>query len=70
MYLEKELGGRCESDEEMVGEISAYYYDLFSSQDSGGWEDKLTGINATITDFMNTQLVKLVEDREIKQAIF
>lgn len=70
VQLEKELGGWCEDDEKIVGEISTYYSDLFSSEDGGGWEEKENGINVTITDFMNSHLVKPVADSEIKGHSF
>lgn len=51
-------------------EISDYYSKLFTSADVGGWEEKLNCISNTIIDFMNSSLIKPVEDYEIKAAIF
>lgn len=68
--LEKEEGGWCQNDEEIVKEISEYYTRLFTYEDSYNWEDKLSGIPTTITNSLNSSLIKLVEDDEIRQALF
>lgn len=68
--LEKERGGICSTKEDMVQEISGYYDNLFASADSMGWEHKLDGINPSITDHMNSRLIRPVLESEIKQAVF
>lgn len=68
--LEREAGGWCGSEEEVVDEISGYYSNLFTSVDASNWEDKLHGIPATVTEAMNSSLIKPVEDEEIRQAVF
>lgn len=51
-------------------EISNYYTNIFTSANAHGWEDKLFGIPFTITDSMNSNLIKPVDDSEIKRAVF
>lgn len=52
-------------------EISNYYTtNIFTSADAHGWEDKLSGIPFTITYSMNSNLIKPVDDSEIKRAVF
>lgn len=68
--LEKESGGWCQNGEEVVEEISAFYSNLFTSSDRGGWEDKLDGISTSVSDSMNSNLIKPVEACEIRTALF
>lgn len=68
--LKKEMGGWCEDEEKIVGEVLDYYFKLFTSVDVGRWEEKFSGITATITDSMNSNLIKPVEDSEIRNAVF
>lgn len=51
-------------------EISSYYSQVFTSTDEGEWEEKLNGIPSTISDSMNSNLIKPVDDREIKKIVF
>lgn len=68
--LERETRGACTTEDEMVEEMLAFYSDLFTSQDAIGWEDKLRGISSTITDTMNSRLIRPLEESEIKKAVF
>lgn len=68
--IEKERGGWCNTDEAIVYEISDYYFKLFTSEDSRDWEDKLNWIPPTITESMNSNLIKPVNEWEIKAALF
>lgn len=68
--LKKETGGWCNNEEEVVEEISSYYAQLFTTEDSFDWVDKLHGIPSTITNSMNSELIKPVDDDEIKRALF
>lgn len=62
----KKRGEWCSNEGEVVEEISYYYSKLFTSSDSRGWEEKLNEGPPTITDVMNSSLIKHVEDNEIK----
>lgn len=55
---------------EVVEEISNYYSKLFTTEDSYNWEDKLNGIPSTITNSMNLELIKPVEDVKVQRALF
>lgn len=68
--LEKEQGGICENDEELVEEVASFYENLFTSEDGLGWKDKLDGILSTITETMNLRLIRPLENSEIKKALF
>lgn len=54
----------------MVQEVTAFYNDFFTTEDSMGWESKLDGIQPSITDCMNSRLIRPVETSEIKKALF
>lgn len=68
--LEKEAGGTCVNEQELVAEISDFYAKLFRSDDSIGWEDSLNGVTFTITDTMNSRLIRPMKDSEIKKVVF
>lgn len=68
--LEKEDGGYYNSEEEMVGEISECFSTLFTSANSFDWIDSLNDIPSTVTESMNSNLIKSVEHEEIEQSIF
>lgn len=54
----------------MVDEILEFYSELFTSEDTLGWEDKLDCVPSTITYFINSRLIRLVEGSEIIKAFF
>ncbi|CAI9099319.1 OLC1v1036114C2 [Oldenlandia corymbosa var. corymbosa] len=68
--LEREDGTWCEGEQEVETEIEGFYKELFASEDKAGWEETLDGIPCTITDQMNTTLIRPIEDAEIKGAVF
>ncbi|XP_071923241.1 uncharacterized protein [Coffea arabica] len=68
--LRKESGEWTTNDEELGGEIAKYYVDLFKSTANGQLEEILTGIPITITEHMNKDLTKKVDEIEIKNAFF
>lgn len=68
--LEREDGSWCANEGEVVDEISDYYSNLFTSVDAYDWKDRLNGIPATITESMNSSLIKPEEDEEIKEVVF
>lgn len=68
--LDKEKRGYWRTDEEMVSEIFEFYSDLFTIENSMGWESKLNGILSTITGFMNSRIIGLVDNNEIKKVVF
>ena len=68
--LRKESGEWTTNDEELGGEIAKYYVDLFKSTANGQLEEILTGIPITITEHMNKDLTKKVDENEIKNAFF
>lgn len=58
------------SEDEVVKEISDYFKDLFSSGGRGDMSDILDGIPNSITQDMNNNLTKVVEEKEIHDALF
>ena len=50
--------------------MSKHYTELFTSNDPKEFDDVLQGIPRTISNLMNAQLIKPVDELEIKQAIF
>lgn len=54
----------------MVEEVFKFYENLFTLEDALGWEGKLEGILSTITEIINSRLIKPIEDSEIKKAMF
>ena len=56
------------NDKELEKEIANYYGELFKSSGSRELEDILEGIPVSITEQMNSDLTKKVEEEEIKAA--
>ena len=54
----------------MEEELSDYYKDLFSTTHPDNFEDILTEILSTISSQMNEQLIRPVDEKEIRQALF
>ena len=68
--LKREDGSWTTTDEEITAEVAKYYKHLFKSSEIQCLEDILDGIPSTITDHMNGNLTRPVEEYEIKVAIF
>ena len=58
------------NDKETAQEITAYYEQLFKSSRSDCLDDILDGIPRTISDQINKNLTRPVEENEIKIAVF
>nr|XP_027103245.1 uncharacterized protein LOC113724555 [Coffea arabica] len=68
--LQKTNGELCRGEQEIEEELNKHYTELFTSTDSTEFDEVLQGIPHTISNLMNEQLIKPVDEREIKQAIF
>ncbi|XP_027095016.2 uncharacterized protein [Coffea arabica] len=68
--LQRENGSWAESEEEIVSEISGFFRELFTSGGRNDMSEILEGIPHSITQEMNTNLTKPVEEEEIQSAIF
>ena len=68
--LQREDESWTTNDEETVQEITAYYEQLFKSSSTDCPNDILDGIPRTITDQINRNLTRPVEENEIKIAVF
>ena len=51
-------------------ELSQYYNDLFTTTNPADFEEILTEILSTISRQMNENLIKPVEEKDIRQALF
>lgn len=54
----------------MAGEIAAYFENLFTTSHPRDCEEILEGIPKTISETMNANLTKVVENQEIRKALF
>ncbi|XP_071909569.1 uncharacterized protein [Coffea arabica] len=68
--LQREDGSWTESEDELSYEIADYYRKLLTSSGEGDLTEVLEGISNTITVEMNENLIKPVEEEEIKFALF
>ncbi|XP_027183762.1 uncharacterized protein LOC113782049 [Coffea eugenioides] len=68
--LQKTDGEWCRSDQEIEDELCTHYKELFTSNNPIEFDEVLQGIPRTISNLMNAQLIKPVDELEIKQAIF
>ncbi|XP_071906010.1 uncharacterized protein [Coffea arabica] len=69
-HLQREDGSWATTDEEIITEVDNYYKHLFNSTRIECLADILDGLPSTITDHMNGNLTRPVEDNEIKLALF
>nr|XP_027096099.1 uncharacterized protein LOC113715996 [Coffea arabica] len=67
--LKREDGSWTTTDEEITAEVAKYYKHLFKSSEIQCLEDILDGIPSTITDHMNGNLTRPVEEYEIKGGL-
>ena len=56
--------------EDIEKELSEYYNDLFTTTNPDNFENILAKIPSTISGQMNEQLIKPMEEKEIRQALF
>ena len=68
--LENEEGKWCESEQDVENEICGFYKKLFTSSQLIEFEAVTKGVPRTITNEMNTMLIKPVEEMEVKNALF
>ncbi|XP_071939954.1 uncharacterized protein [Coffea arabica] len=68
--LEKQDGTWCKSEEEIEVELCQYYNDLFTTTNPDDFEEILKEIPSTISRQMNAKLIKPVEEKDIRQALF
>lgn len=54
----------------MAGEIAKHFEKLFTSDQPGDCAEVLDGIPRTISELMNRNLTRAVEDHEVKKALF
>lgn len=69
-HLVTDEGLVCESEEDIVKEISSFYEELFTTSNPIGWQETLSGMTSSITSTMNQRLTRPVDDLEIKNALF
>ena len=65
-----EDGSWTTDDKEIAEEIARYYRQLFKSTRTNCIEELLDGIQETITDQINVNLTRPVEENEIKIAVY
>nr|XP_027075819.1 uncharacterized protein LOC113699652 [Coffea arabica] len=68
--LQKNDGTWCKNEQKIEEEFSEYYKDLFATTNPDNFEDILAEIPSTIFGQMNEQLIRPVEENEIRQASF
>ncbi|XP_027155460.1 uncharacterized protein LOC113766368 [Coffea eugenioides] len=68
--LQKANGEWCRGEQEVVEELNKHYKDLFTSTEPIEFDDVLQDIPRTISHLMNEQLIKPVDEKEIKHATF
>ncbi|XP_027148760.1 uncharacterized protein LOC113749274 [Coffea eugenioides] len=68
--LQKEGGGWCDSEEEVLGEITGYFGNLFTSSNPEASTSIFQCIPQVITDHMNSQLIRPITELEVKKAVF
>ncbi|XP_071902742.1 uncharacterized protein [Coffea arabica] len=68
--LQREDGSWTKDDKEIAEEIARYYKHLFKATRTEGIEEVLEGIHVTVTDQINTNLTRPVEENEIKVTVF
>ena len=68
--IQKANGNWCTSEEEIEKELCDHYTELFKSSQPEGLQEILHEVPRTITRQMNEQLIKPVEESEIKLALF
>lgn len=54
----------------IVGEIARYFESLFTFANPGECYEVLEGVPKTITEAMNRNLTRTIENQEIKHALF
>ena len=64
--LQKNDGTWCKDEQEIEEELSEYYKDLFTTTSPDNFEDILAEIPSTICSQMNEQLIRPVEENEIR----
>lgn len=68
--LVNDQGKDCITKELIEEEVTSSYHKLFQSSLPTHCEDSLAGLSSTISSSMNQRVTKLVEDSEIKKALF
>lgn len=68
IHISDEEGNSYTEVKEIHNQIQSYFQDLFKSEEEDFNRQLLHGIPATITDEINTQLTKEVNEQEIKDA--
>lgn len=65
-----EEGIECRGEKEVAGKITKYFEKLFTSKHPRDCDEILEGIPRTITESMNGNLTRTVENQQIKNALF
>ena len=68
--IQRDDGSWAVSEEDLGAEIARYYQQLFSGAEVDCLDEILEGIPQLISQQMNAQLTRKVEEREIKKAVF
>lgn len=68
--LEDLEGHAVEGEKEIGDEVINYFQNLFTTSDPQIGEEVLMGMRRSITDAMNVELTKPVEEKEVTKAIF
>lgn len=63
-------GTECCTKKEMAAEIARYFEGLFTTGHPRDCDDILEGIPRTITEAMNRNITKMVDNQEIKKTLF
>ncbi|OMP12130.1 reverse transcriptase [Corchorus capsularis] len=70
LSIKNEDGEWVENEDEILGTFQKFYEKLFTSGGSNNWRNILDNIPALVSEDMNIDLLRDVEDEEIKAAVF
>ena len=65
-----QLGQTVEGKKEIVSVFHEYFTNIFSSTGPSEYQECLQGMNPTVTNSMNTQLLAKFTEQEVKEAVF
>ncbi|XP_071918831.1 uncharacterized protein [Coffea arabica] len=68
--LQKEDGNWCETEKEIEEEICNFYKAIYTSSQSDNFDTVTEGVPCIVTMAMNDMLIKPVEEKEVKTALF
>lgn len=68
--LKNRYGQWCETEDQIKQEVEQYFRNLFTTSNPSGYDEILSGIPRSITESMNKNLTRSVDEAEIKKALF